>query len=47
MEDHILGWFIRWVLQQYRRYLEKQIELGNWDSELSGKIDAIHLLLED
>jgi hypothetical protein len=46
MAKDFLDSFVRWVLRQYRRYLEKQIELRNWDPALSAKLDAVLILLD-
>ena len=37
----------RQIFRLYRRRLEKQIDLERWDSELSGKIDAIIILIDE
>jgi hypothetical protein len=47
MSKYLPSWFTRLRLRRYRRYLKKQIKLKNWDPELSAKLDAIHVLLED
>jgi len=40
-------WLLRKLLRWYRRHLERLIDFGRWDPELSAKIDAVNILLDE
>lgn len=40
-------WLLNALLRWYRRDLERQIECKKWDKNLSAKVDAILILLDE
>jgi hypothetical protein len=43
----VLEVILRILLRWYKRQLEREINFNKWMPELSAKLDAIHVLLED
>jgi hypothetical protein len=46
-EGMVRLWLLKKLLRWYRRHLERQIDIDRWDTELSAKLDAVTILLND
>ena len=40
-------WLLNALLRWYRRELENQIDFEKWNRKLSGKLDAVLILLDE
>jgi len=40
-------WLLKKLLRWYRRKLQRQIDFEKWNAELSAKLDAVLILLDE